>query len=146
MAVSKSDLSAITEQNLQKTIRSYKRAIRNGDIHFTPKLFEIYAQNGMNDEVFALSQATYGLALYFIKKKDMEKGIALLEYTSSLCGDLKSMLILFDHYALNRLRKDDPKFLKLRDNMYKLAEHYQAKAEINTDKEIRFQFYDKAIE
>lgn len=146
MAVSKSNLSAIAKQNLEKTIESYKHAIRNGDIHVTPKLFEIYAQNGMSNEVAVLSQATYNLAWYFIKKKDIEKGIALFEYTSSLCGDFKSMLILFDHYVLSRLQKDNPKFLKLRDNMYKLAEQYQAIAEINTDPVIKFEFYDKAIE
>lgn len=145
MAVSKSNLSAITKQNLDKTIRTYKRAILGGDIHLTSKLFELYARNGMAVEMALLSQATYELARFMVRN-NLERGMALFEYASNPCGHFESMLILFNHYALNHLQKDNPKFLKLRDNMYKLAERYQAEAEANTDPAMVFQLYDKAIE
>lgn len=138
---------ATTKPDLEKIIKNYKRAIVGGDVHATLTLFEIYVQNRMDAEVAALSYATYALAGHFMSQNDLEKGIALFKYATALFEYINKLFFnLFNNYALSHLQKDNPKFLKLRDNMYKLAEQYQVMAEVNTDPVIKFQFYDKAIE
>lgn len=141
MAASKHNLSTITKKILQKTIRDHQLAIIAGDIHLISGLFQLYRENGKDEEAAKLLQETWESAHASMSRNDLQKGLALFHYAYELA------CALFNHYALNGLPKEDPKFLKLRDNLYRLAEHYQVIAQANSyNPEMAFRFYDYAIE
>lgn len=136
-------------KNLAAQIKRYNNAIWMGDLEAVPKLLTLYHKNGIHREAVQLSQVAYHWAHIYLAARHPEGtriAIKLFETLSNFCGHFESMCILFDLYAGMRIKKYDPKFMQLADNLYKLAGIYHNKAKAETNPQKAFIFYDRAIE
>ena len=126
-------------------IQSYEQKIAKGQIYLIPVLYNFYEENKMYAEKMQLSQVIYEKAKN-LSATNPEKALILCEYAAKLGRHYESMCILFDHYVYTGMQKNNLKLLTLVNNIYKSAEYYEKMAESNADQEIRFKFYDRAIE